>query len=299
MAGLITQAAWPRLVQKDLSLVFVNQYRDIPSMLPLLYRMKRAEQGTEYDLETGDIGVVPALSDTGIAYDTVQEGYRKSVTETEYALGIKVTRKLLRNDLYGVIKEKTKLLAQAFRHLRETRGAFAFNNAFNSSFTVGDTLSLCNSAHTSRYGGANQSNTSTLAFSAANLETNRIAMKKLKTNRDNPMVNIPTIILAPMDLEDKVYEVIKSMGKVDTAVNNRNYHEGRYNAIIWDNYLTSATAWFIINESMMKEKLVFRQLEPMQFFMSGEFDTLVSKYAGYCSFETSTVEWRWAFGANP
>ena len=91
----------------------------------------------------------------------------------------------------------------------------------------------------------------------------------------------------------------QQISEVDTAVNNRNYHEGRYNAIIWDNYLTSATAWFIINESMMKEKLVFREWEPMQFFMSGEFDTLVSKYAGYCSFETSTVEWRWAFGANP
>ena len=263
--ALISSATWPSIVQKDLSLIFLRKFRDIPSMLPLMYRFKKAEQGIEYDLETGDIGNVPAF-DGQISYDSVGEGYKKAVQETEYALGLKVTRRLLRNDLYGVVQDRVQLLAQSFKHLRETRGAYPFVNAFTTAFTTGDTLSLCNSAHTSNNGGATQSNTSSLAFSAPNVETNRIAMKKLKTNRDNPMVNIPDTILIPMDLEEKAYEIIKSMGKVDTANNNRNYHEGRYNAIIWDNYLTDTNDWFMADSRLMKERLVFREWEPVQFF---------------------------------
>lgn len=293
----MNQGMWPAIVQKDLSLIFLDQFRDIPSMAPLIYRFKKAEQGIEYDLETGDVGTVPVF-DGEISYDDTRQGYTKSVSETEYALGLKVTRRLLRNDLYGVIQDRTRLLAQAFKHLRETRSAFPFVNAFNTSFTVGDGLALCNSAHTSRYGGATQSNTATNAFSAPNLQTNILRMKKFKTNRDNPMVNIPDLLIIPMDLEEKAYEIIKSMGKVDTANNNRNYHEGRYRVIVWDNYVTDTDNWFLCNSMMMKQKLVFREWEPTQFFRSGEFNTLVSLFAGYTSFEVSSVEWRWALGSN-
>jgi len=295
--ALLNQGQWPAVVQKDLSLIFLDQFRDIPSMAPLIYRYKKAEQGVERDLETGDIGVVPVF-DGEVSYEDVRQGYTKDVSETEYALGLKVTRRLLRNDLYGVVQDRTRLLAQAFRHLRETRAAFPFVNAFNTGFTVGDGLQLCSTAHTSRFGGATQSNRATNAFSAPNLQTNVIRMKKFTTNRDNPMVNIPDTIIIPMDLEETAYHINKSAGQVNTANNNRNYQEGRYKVIVWDNYLTDVDNWFIANSMMMKQKLIFREWDPVQFFRSGEFNTLVSLYAGYCSFEVSSVEWRWVLGSE-
>lgn len=295
--AVITSGAWPSLMQKDLSLVFLDQFRSTPSMLPFVYRFKDAEQGVEYDLETGDIGTVPVF-DGEISYDDTKEGYKKSVQETEYSLGLKATRRMIRNDLYGVFRDRTELLAMSFKDLRENRGAFPFNNAFNGSFIVGDGLSLCNSTHTSKYSGSNQSNTSTAAFSAPNVFANGLLMQKFKTNRDNNMHNIPDTLIIPIDLMEKAYEIIKSSGKVDTANNNRNYHEGRYKVICWPNYLTSTTAWFFCNSMMMRQRLVFREWEPVQFFRSGEFDTLVAKFAGYCSFEISTVEWRWLIGST-
>ena len=239
---MLTAGKWPSIVPKDLSLIFLDQYRDFPSMIPLMYRFKDAEQAVEYDLETGDSGVVPEFTGE-ISYDDINEGYKKSVSEREYAYGIKITRRLLRNDLYGVIQDKTASLADSFRALRETRGAYPFNNAFGT-FTVGDGLSLCNAAHTSKVGGANQSNAGSLAFSAPNVFAQEILFKKLKTNRDNIMYNIPDTILIPMDHTEKAFEILKSVGKVDYNVNNRNYLEGRYKCIIWDNFLTSSTNWF-------------------------------------------------------
>jgi len=263
-------------------------------MLPLIYRFKDAEQAVEHDLETGDSGTVPEFTGD-IAFGDISEGYKKSVSEREYAYGIKITRRLLRNDLYGVVSDKTASLADSFRALREARGAYAFNNAF-SAFTVGDGLSLCNSAHTSKVGGSNQANTGSLAFSAPNVAATELLFKKLKTNTDQIMYNHPDTLIIPMDHAEKAYEILKSVGKVDVDLNNRNYLQGRYKCIIWDNFLTSSTNWFMVNSKMMKQKLIWREWEPVQFFRTGEFDTMVLKMAGYTSFETSTVEWRWIYG---
>lgn len=295
--ALTTAGSWPSIVQRDLSMIFLDQLHGFPSMLPNIYRFKKAEQGTEYDLATTGFGLPKVFTDS-IFYDQALEGYKKAINETQYALGFAVTRQLLRNDLYGVIRDRVSNLADSFRLLRETQGAFPFVNAFNSSFTTGDGLSLGNAAHTSAVGGASQSNTNSLAFSAPNLFANANSMKKLLDDRGIAQTNIPDLILAPMDIADVVYEVLESMGKVDTAMNNRNYLEGRYKAIIWDNFLSSTTNWFLCNSKLMKERLVFREWEPVSFMRSGEFDTLATKFAGYTSFGISSVEWRWVYASS-
>lgn len=266
-------------------------------MLPLLYQFKMAEQGVEYDLEVGDFPAVQLFTGS-IPYVPVTEGYKKSIQETQFAVGFVATRQLLRNDLYGAVRATVRNMADSFRQLRESQGAFPFVNAFNGAFTTGDSVSLCNSAHTNVNGGANFSNTSSLPFSAANLQTNRLAMKALPSNAGNIIQNIPDTILVPMNLESQAYEVLESMGKVDTAMNNRNYSEGRYKLIVWDNFLTSATNWFILNSERMKNELIFREWEKVSFMRSGEFDTLATKWAGYTSFGISTVEPRWIYGSS-
>ena len=290
---MVTSSAnWPSIVQRDLSLVFLDQLHGFPSMLPRLYRFMKATQGTEYDLLTTGFGLPKVFTDS-IYYDQPQEGYKKFVQETQYALGFIVTRQLLRNDLYGVIRNRASDLANSFRLLRETAGAFPFVNAANAAFTVGDGNPLAYASHTSPVSAITQSNTNSLAFSAPNLQANRLQMKKWLDDRGIPQTNIPDLILAPMDLEETVYQVLKSMGQLDTANNNRNYSEGRYDAVIWDNFLTSSSNWGLINSKLMKERLVFREWEPTSFMRSGEFDTLSTKFAGYTSFGISTPEWRW------
>lgn len=295
--AVVNSAQWPSVTQKDLSLLFVDQYRAWSSMLPILYKFKAAEQGTEYDLEVGDFPAVQLFTGS-IPYVPVTEGYKKSVQETQYALGLTVTRQLLRNDLYGAVRASVRNMADSFRQLREQQGAFPFVNAFNGAFTTGDGVSLCNSAHTNANGGANFSNTNSLAFSAPNIQANRLSMKAFPSNAGNIIQNVPDMLLVPMGLEDVAYEILESMGKVDTSMNNRNYSEGRYKLVVWDNFLTSSTNWFLLNSDRMRQELIFREWEKTSFMRSGEFDTLATKWAGYTSFGISTVEPRWVFGSS-
>jgi len=291
---MLNSGKWPSILQKGLSIVFLNQYKDYESMIPYCYRFKDPEQAVEYDLETGDVGTVPEFSGE-ISYGDMSEGYKGSVSEREYAFGLKITRRLLRNDLYNVTQDKIESLADAFRALRETRGAYPFNNAF-SAFTTWDDLPLCYSAHTSKNGGSAQANAGSLAFSAPNVFATELLFKKIKTNTDNIMSNIPDTLIIPMDYGEKAFEILKTVGKVDVNTNNRNYLEGRYKAIIWDNFLTSSTNWFMANSKRMKKQLIWREWEPTQFMRTGEFDTLVTKVAGYTSFEVSATDWRWLYG---
>lgn len=266
-------------------------------MLPLMFNFMPAEQGTEYDLEVGDFPAVQ-LFNGSIPFASVTEGYKKSIQETQYAIGFIATRQLLRNDLYGAVRATVRGMADSMRQLREQQGAFVFVNAFNGAFTTGDGLSLCNAAHTNANGGPNFSNTNSLAFSAANLQNNRLLMKALPSNAGNIIMNVPDTIIVPMQLEDVAYEILESMGKVDTSLNNRNYSEGRYKLIVWDNFLTSSTNWFIANSERMRRELNFREWEKVSFMRSGEFDTLATKWASYCSFGISSPEPRWLFGSS-
>ena len=292
---LVTQAALPSVVQRDLSEVFLDQQRNFESMLPSFFKMVEAQQGTETDLETSDIGQVAEFTGE-ISYDDFAEGYKKQTQETEYSLGLKIQRRLLRNDLYEVVRNSVGLMSDSFNEKKEQIGASIFNNAFNTVHTVGDTLALCSASHTSKVGGSVQGNAGSSSLSAAAVEATRILMVKFKTNKDNIRVARPSLLLVPTDLHEKAWEIVNSYGKMDTALNNRNFHFGKWNLAVWDNFLTDTNNWFMIDERIMKMVLKYRIWEPVQFFRSGEFDTLVQKYAGYMSVAVSTVEWRWVYG---
>lgn len=290
----ISQANHSYVVQKDLSEVFAVKYGKFLTQIPALFTMEEPDQAIVYELLLGDLGSVPVF-DGDIYYDEAKQSYRKSTEEIEYAMGIKVTKKFRRNDLYGVVRQHVANLANRFRAKRESIASDFFNGAFSTT-TVADGLTLCHSAHTSDVGGSNQSNAGSSAFSPANVEATRRLMIKFKTNRDNINTEFPDMLLVPTELEEQAYELIKSKGQVNTANNNPNFHEGKYKLIVWHNWLTDPSNWFMINSSRMKDYLKFYDWNPVEFFFAGEFDNLTSKHAGYMSCNVSSPAWDWIYG---
>ncbi|MEK6650457.1 MAG: hypothetical protein AABY75_05735 [Bacteroidota bacterium] len=293
--SVLNQGNYTYFVQKDLSDWFAVEYGDFSSMIGALFDQKTPDQAIVYEALVGDLGDV-GVFDGEVSYDESKQSYRKSTEEVEYALGVKVTKKLRRNDLYGIVREQVQALARRFRAKRESLAAGVFNGAFTTC-TVADTLALCHATHTSDQGGSSQGNAGSSAFSPANVEATRRLMIKFKTNRDNiQAATFPDMLLLPTNLEEQGYELIKSKGKVDTAVNNPNFHEGKYKMAVWHNWLTDQNNWFMINQKMMKRYLRWYEWNPTEFFFAGEMDTLVSKHAGYMSVNVSAVDWRWVYG---
>jgi hypothetical protein len=284
------------LIEPGLRKVFADVFNKQESMLPVLFNMQSSDKAVEHDLEMGDIANLEPFEGS-IPYDDAGEGYKKDYTHLEFAGGMKVERRLVINDLYNIINRKPQQLAIAAFRRREADGADVFNTAFSGT-SGGDSLSLCNSAHTSRVGGANQSNTGTDAFNAVAVESARQAMVAFKSNRDNNIPIKPDLLIVPHQLEEKAYEIINSKGKVDTAQNNANFHLGKYKLVVWPNYLTSSTRWFMCDSQLMKMFLNWFDREPVQFFKDRDFDSLQAKFAAYMYYSQGWSDWRFIYGEN-
>lgn len=293
----LIQENWPNLLEPGLRKVFADVFNRQETMLPVLFSMQESTKAVEHDLEMGDIADFEPFEGS-IPYDDTGEGYKTDYTHLEYARGIKIERRLVLNDQYSVINRRPQALGLAAYRRREADGASVFNNSFNASIVGGDGVSLCNSAHPSKVGGANQSNILTDSFSPTAVETARQTMTQFKSNRDNVITVKPDMLIVPLQLEEKAFELINSKGKVDTAQNNSNFHQGKYKLVVWNNYLTSSTKWWMVDSELMKMFLLWFDREPVQFFKDRDFDTLQAKYAGYAYYSFGWSDWRFILGEN-
>ena len=310
--GVINAGSNYRLIQKDLSTVFYMGMKSYPdkSMIPKLLKIVSPDQATRIRQLVPGTGAMPVFNGE-ISYDSPNQSYTKSTTEVEYALGIKLTKKFRRLDLYGAAQKYVESLAYSAKRRMEAVGAGVFNNAFTTE-TVADGLSLCNSSHTSdQVGGiATQSNAGSLELSSVSLEATRRAMLRFRGQRGEIVSSSPDVLLVSTENAEIAEEILRSTGKLDTANNNINFNKGKYRLIVWDQYLSdgstvdgayspSRAPWFLIDSELLRRNAEFIEYNPIEFFFAGEFDTINSKHACYMSCATSVDDWKGIYGQNP
>ena len=292
------------LLAPGLKKIYNDQFSQLPEMRTKLFNVQTSDRAYEKDSAVGSFSDLTPFTGT-IAYDDVYQGYDVTYTHVEYAKGFKVERKLYDDDLYNIISKKPRGLAIAARRTMEKASAGVFNDAFTGSGTISvdgitvlsnsEALSLCNDSHTSTGSATTQDNSGTQALSPTSVEATRIAMAGFKDDRDNLISVQPDLILCPRNLEETAWEIISSKGKVDTAENNPNFHEGKYKLAVWD-YLSDSNNWFMIDSSMMKLYLNWFDRVALEFFQDKSFDTLIAKYAVYARWSYGYSGWQWVYG---
>ena len=264
-------------------------------MVPDLFNVMSSNAAYE---KTSAVGTVPDFVEfTGKVQEvSPSQEYEKTYTFTEYAAKIEIQRKLAADDQYRVMSRYPKNLANSASRSREKLGSAIFDLAFTYAPSDGDAVSLCNAAHPSNVSGvATQSNRGTSALSGTNVETVRIAMHNFRDDLGEKISVQPDTLIIPRDLEQTGWEIINSKGKVDTANNNANFHQGKYKLVVWDR-LTDTTDWFFTDYSMQKEYLLWWNREPNQFFQDKDSNTMVAIYLGYYRVGTGWDDWRWIYG---
>ncbi len=116
-----------------------------------------------------------------------------------------------------------------------------------------------------------------------------IALRKL--------LNVPDELTIPPDLYEEAFEIVSSMGKVDTANNNRNVHEGQYRIVEW-NYLTDVNNWFMSDSAQRRNSLFWTDRVGLEFGFIEDFSTIVAKWRAYMRYAFAHTDWRWALGAQ-
>lgn len=281
--------------------IFHEELEQLNDMLPMLFTFPSTNR--REDMRWSGVGAFGDWSEfTGsVDYDDLSQAFDTTVTPLEFASGFQVERKLHDDDQYNIMDQRPSGLATAAVRTRQKHGARIFNNAFSvDTFFYNNTegVALASDSHLTNSGASTATgfdNLGTAALTATAVSAARIQMRGFRDDRGNRFSVQPDEIVIPVDLFEEGFEIVKSMGKVDTANNNRNVHQGVFDIIEWE-YLTDTNNWFLSDSRMRKQMLVFVDRIGIEFAFAEDLDTIIAKWRGYMRYANGWLNWRWVMG---
>lgn len=309
---------WATLLLPGLRKIWHTRMRDREelfkrtSIFPIDSSQKAAES-TQGIGELGPDGWNEFQKTGRVGYDAFDRGFKTDLVHRRFAKGMIVERELMDDNLYAAagipksVKQEVGKLADSAALHREKSAVNVFRNAFTDSgvddeghpIAGSDAVGLCSEAHPlSPENAATQSNEGTLALSKDNIKETNLLMRRFTDDRGELVVIKPGTLLVPPELGDAARIIVGTDKDPDSAENAINTLKGRYKVVEWD-YLTDANAWFMMDDILKEEHLVWYDRILPEFDSEGDFDTIQAKYRGYYRFSRGWDAWQWVFGHNP
>ena len=299
----MTSGAFADLLDPRFQKIFHDNLKEPDDLIPKLYNViptngrnnmmwSGVGQMGDWDEFTGQIG-----------YGSQSQGYDVTMTPIEFGKGIQIERKLFDDDQYNIMNGRPAALAKAAKRLRQKHAVRILENAFSNDsyfYQHSEGVALCSDAHTTTSGASTASgfdNKITSAFTATALAAARIQMVGFRGDVGEKLDYKPDEIWYPPNLYEQVFEVVNSMGKVDTANNNLNVHKSSYD-MHEITYLNDTNNWFVCNKSARNEFLFWADRVAIEFAMIEDFDTLVAKWRGYGRWSNAFTDWRFIIGSQ-
>lgn len=294
-----TRGSLPRALWPGVKSWFGTEYADYPRFAERMFNMDTSSMAFEDDVEIVGMGMAHVKSEgNSTDYESITQGYTSRYTHVSYGLGFIVTREEFDDNQYNkVARARSRALARAFRHAKETVSANVLNNAFSGSYLGGDGVALLSNAHPTRAG--NQSNILAVAadFSEASVEDLFKLMMQAKDSSGMPIPMRATKLIVGTDNAFEVERLFKSVGRVGTADNDTNALRSMGvlpSEIIVNPYLTDSDAWFIVTD--VQDGLKGYTRTALEIRRDNDFDTLNLKVAGFERYSFGWSDWRGLYG---
>lgn len=292
---------WDELMLPGLRSIFNKHLKKKKDYVGELFNVEKSTKQAEYNLGTGSLGMMDEWGASGnqVSYEDVNKGYKATYMHKKYSKGLTLERELVEDDQYGEIKKRVRLLTQTVYYTRQYYGASIFNNAFNPTFAGPDGKALCSAAHPfSPVDATTQSNVGTGILNATNLESARTAMKEWKDDKGNLLAIEPNLLIVPPALRKAALVIADSTGEPDVSDNNINVWKGSVDVIEFD-FLTSPTAWFLIDKSRMEAFLHWYDRRIAKLEMDKEnFNSEVGAYKVVSRFSVGFDDYSFVYGST-
>ena len=245
----------------------------------------------------GNAGVKP--EGQSVNYDSATETFTARYTHETLALAFSITEEAIEDNLYDRLASRyTKALARSMANAKQVKAANVLNRAFNSSYTGGDGLELCSTAHTI-VAGTEQNELSTAAdLNETSLEQCMIDIAALTDERGLKIAAKGMKLIIPSALQFTAERLMKSTQRVGTADND-------INAVVSmgmlpqgytvNHYLTDTDAFFIKTDVPNGLKHFVRA--PIKTAMEGDFDSGNVRYKARERYSFGWSDWRGIFGS--
>lgn len=254
MSGVITTGNMSRLLVEGVKNVFGQAYEQHAEQCSMLFDKEQSRKAFEQDQQFEGFGLAPVkLEGAGVAYDSQQEGFSPKFQNLTYAKGFIVTKEAMDDNLYQLFDRRARALAFSMQQTKENVAANVYNRGFNPAFlmTGGDGVELFSTAHVN---GPSDSTTfsnelaTPAALSEASLEDMLIQINEATDPRGLRIALRGERLIVPPKLGFEAERILNSVLQNDTGNNaiNAVRSTGMLPAgHMVNNYLTSASAWFV------------------------------------------------------
>lgn len=295
-----------RLLEPGLRKIFMETYREKPEQYSQVFNVQNSNKAIETDLRMGGFGLWEKKDSMGaVVYDTTPDPQALQYIHEEFGKGFQVERKLIDDEQYNQISKMSRSLGRAARATIETKAAKVLNDAFTVNGFDGQPLI---SASHNRLDGGTMSNRLTAADGAGaadgalsdrNLKAALIQTRKQVDDRGILIQVQPKKLIVPPALEYIAKTILQSanlssQGNGSGMTNDKNVIQGGLEIVVMD-YLTSDTAWFLLDPTVAELNFFWRKR--LEFKQEEDFNTMAAKYRGYMRFSCGYSDYRGIFGS--
>lgn len=302
MAGIINTGSIPKALYPGVNAWFGMSYAKHPPEWQELFDQYTSDRNYEEDVQVVGMGLATIKAQGApVSYDSIQQGYISRYTHLAWAKGFIVTKEEMADNLYAELgRQRSEALAFSMNQTKEIQCANVYNNAFSSSYTGGDGVSLLNASHPIQ--GTSFSNVLSTAapISEASLEAFYINIGLAVDDRSLKIGLKPRSLILPINLYPTACRILKSTLQNDSANNAINWlnQEGMFpGGVHVNHYLSSATSYFIRTDCPNGMKH-FKRVG-MEFTQDNDFDTENAKFKAYERYAIGWTDPRGLYGTNP
>ena len=273
----ISRAQLTKELEPGLNALFGMEYSRYENEHEEIFEAENSDRAFEEEVLISGFGNAPVKREgDGVEFDTAYEGFTARYTHETIALAFALTEEAVEDNLYDRLGARyTKALARSMAHTKQVKAANVLNNAFSSSFTGGDGVSLVNSAHTLAGGGTYSNTPSTqVDLNETSLEDALITISTFVDDRNLTLALQGMKLIVPPQLQFVADRLLETPGRVGTADNDINAIKNMGmipEGYAVNHFLTDTDAFFILTDCPDGMKHFVRT--PISTNMEGDFDT--------------------------
>ena len=273
----ISRAQLTKELEPGLNALFGMEYSRYENEHEEIFEAENSDRAFEEEVLISGFGNAPVKREgDGVEFDTSYEGFTARYTHETIALAFALTEEAVEDNLYDRLGARyTKALARSMAHTKQVKAANVLNNAFSSSYTGGDGVSLVNSAHTLAGGGTYSNTPSTqVDLNETSLEDALITISTFVDDRNLTLALQGMKLIVPPQLQFVADRLLETPGRVGTADNDINAIKNMGmipEGYAVNHFLTDTDAFFILTDCPDGMKHFVRT--PISTNMEGDFDT--------------------------
>ena len=301
----ISRAQLAKELEPGLNSLFGLSYDEYNREYEEIFSIEDSNRAFEEEVLITGFGSAPTKTEgQGVSFDNASESYSARYTHDTVALAFALTEEAIEDQQYDSLgKRYVKALAKSMANTKEIKGADILNNAFSSSYTGGDGVSLINTAHTLSGGGTAANRATSMAdLNETSLEDALIDISGFTDDRGLTISVQASKMIVPPELIFVAERILNSQLRSGTSDNDLNAVKSTGvlpSGYSVNHYLTDPDAFFILTSvTDQGDGLKGFQRTGMETSMEPEFSTGNIRYKARERYSFGWSDWRGVYGSQ-